>query len=213
MIHIVATSDLHGHLPNIPKCDLFIVGGDVCPGGTIDFQAKWLDVNFREWLEKIPAKEIVGIAGNHDLIFERAPQLIPDDLPWHYLRDSEIELFDFKIYGTPWQLPFWGAFNLEEESLKLKYQDIPKDIDILVSHGPPQGLGDEVIGHDNFKRHVGSLSLRNKIFEIMPKLIIYGHIHSAYGIWKINHMTFANVSLLNDEMEEVHRPANFELQK
>lgn len=207
MTHIVATSDLHGHLPEIPPCDLCIIGGDICPGGTLNYQAIWLDVNFREWLKDIPAKEIVGIAGNHDLIFEKEPNLIPKDLPWHYLNDSMIELFGFKIYGTPWQLPFWGAFNLDEEGLKIKYKNIPKEVDILVSHGPPHGIGDEVSGPE----HVGSLSLLNKIYEIKPRLIIYGHIHDAFGVWNKNQMIFANVSLLNDAMEEVNKPVVFDL--
>ena len=64
MINIIAVSDLHARLPNIPPCDLLLIAGDICPDGSAMTQAKWLDTSFRAWLEKIPAKEIVGIADN-----------------------------------------------------------------------------------------------------------------------------------------------------
>lgn len=205
MRRIIAVSDLHGHLPMIPPCDLLLIAGDICPGGNLLSQAKWLDINFRAWLKTIPAKEIVMIAGNHDMIFERAPESVPTNLSCHYLQDNKIELLGLKIYGTPWQKPFWGAFNLNEPELEKKYQCIPGAIDILISHGPPFGIGDEVSG-----QHVGSKALREKIFEIKPKLIVFGHIHDAFGQWQINEMTFANVSLLNDAMEVVNKPIVFD---
>lgn len=209
MIRIIATADLHGELPDIPECDLLLIGGDVCPDGSLAFQAKWLDSKYRNWLQTIPAKEIVGIAGNHDLIFEKAEHLVPHGLRWHYLKDSAIELYGFKIYGTPWQLPFWGAFNLNEEKLAKQYTTIPQDVDILISHGPPHGIFDEVPLHTGGIQHTGSLALRNKVFEIKPKLCVYGHIHCSFGICKLDEIVFANVCLLNDEMEVTNQPVLF----
>lgn len=220
MVRIVATSDLHGALPDIPECDLLLIGGDICPEGSPIGQAHWLDHDFRNWLNEVPAKEIVGIAGNHDFIFEKGDQLIPKGLNWHYLKDSSINLFGFKIYGTPWQLPFWGAFNLKEEQLAEKYRDIPKDVDILISHAPPFQIFDGVPLHfstegqqevQGLLHHTGSPSLRAKVFEIKPKLLICGHIHDAFGRCTIDDIIFANVSLLNDDMEVTNQPILFDI--
>lgn len=205
MVRIVATSDLHGQLPDIPECDLFIIAGDVCPDGALEYQVKWLNTHFRNWLKNVPAKEIVGIAGNHDLVFETADFLVPKDLPWHYLYDSAIELFGFKIYGTPWQLPFWGAFNRVDAQLVDLYKRIPKDTNILISHGPAYGILDQVPD----KRHTGSKALLKKVFEINPLLFICGHIHCAFGRSDIHKTIFANVSLLNNDMEKVNSPVLF----
>lgn len=209
MTHIIATSDLHGHLPTIPSCDLLIIAGDICLDGFVTQQAAWMDTTLRKWLDDLPAKEVVVVAGNHDLIFEQASHLVPKKLRWHYLQEEQIELFGLQIYGMPWQLPFWGAFNLSEEQLLEHYEEIPKKIDILISHGPPFGIGDEVPKHSG--QHVGSHALYNKIKEIKPKLFICGHIHCSFGLYQIESTTVANVSLLDDDMEIAHQPLMFEV--
>lgn len=204
-VQIVATSDFHGELPEIPKCDLLLIGGDICPEIDVKSQAQWLDTVFRKWLEKVPAKEIVGIAGNHDAIFMKAPELLPKGLRWHYLEDSSIELLGLKIYGTPWQLPFFGVFTLSEKELEQQYRTVPKDVDIWLSHAPPFGIFDEVpvieSDGDLLKerlRKTGSHALLRKIQEIEPKLFVCGHIHCCFGICKIGETTFANVCFQND---------------
>src|SRR5207237_1050417 len=146
-MRIVAVSDLHGFLPDIEPCDLLLLGGDLCPVANhrLSFQADWLDTTFRAWLERQPARKVVGVAGNHDFIFQQAPALVPHDLPWTYLQDEATQWEGLRIYGTPWQLWFYDwAFNLNEDELEKKWRLIPAGTDILVLHGPPHGYGDGV---------------------------------------------------------------------
>jgi Icc-related predicted phosphoesterase len=215
MTKIVATSDFHGKLPFIPECDILLIAGDICSGSLGSDQGTWLETKFRPWLDSLHTKHVVAIAGNHDHIFETTPHLIPKDLKWHYLQDSFVVIENLTIYGTPWQLPFWGAFNLSDGRLEEVYKKIPDNADIIISHGPPQGIKDEIIRKFSDSKtsiiHTGSLSLRKRVLEIKPKLCVFGHIHEAYGKVEENGITFANVSLVDDELKIAHEPMVFEL--
>ena len=209
---IVAISDLHGQLPKIPKCDLLLIAGDICPviNHDLNFQACWLDTNFRWWLKKIPAEKVVAIAGNHDRIFEESPQKVPS-LPWIYLQDTQTEFKELKIWGSPWQPVFyWWAFNLYEKDLKEKWKLIPNNTDVLILHGPPYKYGDKALKGNNFE-NTGSPSLLEKIKEIKPKLVVFGHIHEGRGQWKLNNTILANVTILNEKYEKTYKPMIFEL--
>lgn len=216
-MRIVASSDFHGQLPDIPACDLFIIGGDICPDGDIPFQADWIKTQLRPWLAQLPAKEIIGIAGNHDFIFENSPHEIPSNLRWHYLQDSEIILEGVKIYGMPWQLPYFGVFNLSEKEIAKHYDKIPPGMDIIISHGPPYGIGDMIPyyleeSNEMTLIHTGSITLREKMFSLKPKLCLFGHIHSAAGIYKMHETIFANISLLDDDLKRVRDPFIFDIE-
>lgn len=149
MATICCVSDLHGNLPKIPDCDFLIIGGDIVPlwaQNQSTLSKVWLDGNFRIWLKELQDREIgiVGIAGNHDFIFEKYPEHVPD-LQWIYLQDNYTSLRGLKIWGTPWQPYFGGwAFNLHEEQLSEKWDLIPQDTDIIIVHGPPYKHGDFV---------------------------------------------------------------------
>lgn len=186
---IRAISDLHGSLPEIEPCDILLIAGDVCPDymrwtytsesrflNGEQKQAKWLERKFKPWLESLPAKHIVGIAGNHDFVFER-PFLVPV-LPWTYLQNTETTVEGLRIYGYPYvpNLPAW-AFPGDDPSV------IPEGIDILLSHGPPDGMGDRASGALGGINHAGSLPLRDRIKEVQPKVVICGHIHEGRGVY------------------------------
>jgi predicted phosphodiesterase len=204
---IAALSDLHGFLPeNMPPCDLLLLAGDLCPviNHGLDFQAGWLDTNFRCWLKSLPARQIIGIAGNHDLIFEQRPEMIPKNLPWIYLQDSGASWEGLKIWGTPWQPWFFDwAFNGRPEQLQEIWAKIPADTDILVVHGPPHGYGDGVPTRRGV-RHTGCPHLLERIQDIQPRVVVFGHIHEGRGEWTLGKTMLANVTLVNEAYDPVY---------
>lgn len=227
---IVTISDQHGYLPEIPPCHLLLIAGDICPdfihgpisskplGTRNQQQADWLDSEFRTWLWNQPAAKIVGIAGNHDFVFDKGKDLVPADLPWTYLEDSGTTVNKLKIYGTPWvpNLPNW-AFHQREENLELCFELIPDDTDILITHGPPRGTGDKVL-HGN---HVGSKALAARLEnlyrppvndwgDLHPKLHIFGHIHEAPGLWEKDGRITCNTTIVDENYDLVHEPRVFE---
>ncbi|PNF15807.1 hypothetical protein B7P43_G10437 [Cryptotermes secundus] len=93
-----------------------------------------------------------------------------------YLEDSEVMLYGLKIYGTPWQPEFckW-AFNVPrgEECLQ-KWDKIPDDTDILVTHTPPVGHGDLCCTGVR----AGCVELLTTVQQrVKPKYHVFGHIH------------------------------------
>jgi len=181
---ILATSDLHGCLDACrpPECDVFIIAGDVCPMDDHGpaRQLDYLDKEFREFLERIPAKHIIGIAGNHDFAFEHQPSAVDKlDLPWTYLRDSSVTIDGVKFYGLPWvpNLIHW-AFYATKQQLDERYNAVPQDTDVVISHGPPYFIGDlSKIGNIN----CGARQANNMMARVKPKAFICGHIHEGFG--------------------------------
>jgi Icc-related predicted phosphoesterase len=215
-MRIVAVSDLHGTLPEVPACDLLLIGGDITPVENHDraFQAAWLGREFRHWLEEVPARQVVGVAGNHDFVFQEHPDWVPRDLRWVYLQDSSLEWEGWKIYGTPWQPWFFDwAFNLYEPDLVAVWERIPAGTDILVLHGPPHGYGDAVPRRGGRVEHTGSPSLLRRIEVVKPRLAVYGHIHEGRGAWQHGPTTLANVTILDEGYCHVYPPWEVELER
>lgn len=242
MTRIVATSDFHGMLPEIPECDVLLVAGDVCPVENHDrkFQAIWLRSEFNWWLKNAPAKHIVWIGGNHDFVLADAGKKLHDQMLGTYLRDEAVEVEGLKIWASPMS-PLFGhwAFMRDDRGLAELWETIPRDIDILMVHGPMHGHGDgvpqyrtypmlgegkglapydswrhELIGHE----HVGSVSLLNRLaYDEFPnlKLFVFGHIHEGYGQQVVtlrdNQFVAANVSHVNEAYKPVNPPMEFDL--
>lgn len=68
MLKICAISDLHGNLIDIQPCELLLICGDIIPlkmQRNIPQSLSWFKKEFIPWIESLPCKEVVFIAGNH----------------------------------------------------------------------------------------------------------------------------------------------------
>ena len=208
---------------DLPGGDLLIHAGDLMNSGynsnDITSFCKW----FNE-LEQYDHK--VFIAGNHDRKFEDKPEQameIVNSYKWiDYLQDDWIIVGDrdahdpdvetAKIYGSPWQPEFYNwAFNLPKggPGLMSKWEAIPKDTDILITHGPAQGHLD-MSGPPYNEPNLGCALLREKLDEQPPKIHVCGHIHGGYGYKFHNGTHFFNASILNERYDYVNKPVTFD---
>ncbi len=209
MIRIVCVSDTHNQQGQfvVPPGDILIHAGDLTGWGTLPEIAA---VN--EWLGRLPHKDKIVIAGNHDFLFERegalARSLITNA---SYLQDSMVELQGLRFWGSPWQPWFYDwAFNLPRgEALREKWEMIPEGIDVLVTHGPPRSILDLTSGGE----HVGCEDLRDTVGRMSapPQLHVFGHIHEAYGIHRTHRTVFVNASICDLAYRPTNKPVVIDL--
>lgn len=210
---------LHGFLPKLDGGDLLIVTGDLtAKDNPIEY------INFYEWCKDQYYEKIIIISGNHDIFIENLKSKFFPPTTYYshceYLCDSGTEFEVYKIWGSPWTAQFPGinpkctAFTVPygpetEIELNKKWEMIPDDIDILITHGPPNGILDAVGEYDKGKsRHVGSTSLREHVIgRIKPKLHIFGHIHE-WGGKQVDLITtrFINCSIMKEKYQPVNKP-------
>ena len=196
----------------LPGGDILIHAGDVMNGGYSVREA----VNFLDWFEDIDNYTTkIFIAGNHDRLAQNNPEIWREEVNINdtitYLEDETLHIpdGDINIYGTPWQPEFcdW-AFNLKRgDELKEKWELIPENTDILITHGPPNGKLDYV---QRDMMNVGCHDLMSRINVIKPKINVFGHIHQAYGYVFDGDTHYINASVLGEDYVYRNNPVNVE---
>lgn len=211
MPRVVCLSDTHNcneQIP-VPDGDILIHAGDATNRGSIPEI-----IAFNKWFASLPHQFKIFVAGNHDWLFEtnNSYARILLDPKIIYLQDSFVEVEGLKFYGSPWQPRFYDwAFNLMRGAeLAEKWKLIPKDIDILITHGPPHGILDEV-PRQFWIENTGCEELRKKVEEIRPKAHIFGHIHCGYGQKEDFGVKFINSSNCDEEYNPTQPPIVFEI--
>ena len=194
----------------LPGGDLLLCAGDISSRGSITELE-----NFFKWFDGIDNYDTkVFIVGNHDFGFqdenEKVKGLLTGYKTIDYLQDERMDLFDEEdqqlvIYGSPWQPEFnnW-AFNLPRgEKIKEKWDLIPNDVDILITHGPPFSKLDYV-PYNNI--NVGCEELLLKVQQIKPKIHLFGHIHEGSGYVFDGNTHYINAAVLNGRYEFRNKP-------
>ena len=207
---LIFTSDTHckHNEIKIPSGDVFIFCGDMSYRGELSEIE-----SFALFLQDLPHKYKIVIAGNHDFSFEderkdQAEKLIISSGA-KYLNDSGMQIEGINFWGSPIQPYFYNwAFNRQRgEEIKKHWDLIPLDTDVLITHGPPYGILDKT------KRGeiAGCEELLKKIQKVKPKIHAFGHIHEGYGMIKRNKTVFINASNLNFRYQYTNLPVEWEL--
>lgn len=220
-MRIVCISDIHSkqeHMKHfMPMGDIVVCTGDITMTGSVKETEPFL-----KWYGEQNYKHKILIAGNHDWGFETRPKRFEQmckDNGITYLNDSGTEIDGIKFWGSPVQPAFcsWAFNRARNEKTQLDYLDmddfgkplikphwdkIPEDTDVLLTHGPPAGIRD--LAFD--KRHVGCQLLLERIYEVKPKLCVFGHVHFSYGKEKHNGIEFVNASTCDPHYMPINQP-------
>jgi Icc-related predicted phosphoesterase len=178
----------------VPDGDVLIHAGDCLGVGTL---AELQDLD--NWFSEQPHRHKILIAGNHDWCLQDEPAeaeaLINNAV---YLRDSGIGIEGFRFWGSPWTPVFFDwAFNLARgAAIAGRWQQIPGDTDILITHGPPAGILDQVIMATH-AHSVGCEELTRELERLHLKMHVFGHIHEGHGQQRLGNCQFVNASTCN----------------
>jgi Icc-related predicted phosphoesterase len=191
----------------LPQGDVLIHGGD------ISYRGERMEVeDFLSWFAKQDFEYKIFIAGNHDFLFEKIKEkelekMIPPEII--YLNDSGVKINGLNVWGSPITPKFFNwAFNRTRgEAIKKHWKLIPSHTDLLITHGPPYGILDQVVNES----HVGCVDLLQTVKNVKPKIHFYGHIHESYGIRNSEQTKFINACQMNELYELVNKPVVFEL--
>jgi Icc-related predicted phosphoesterase len=177
-VRVVAVSDTHGlhERLHLPAADVIVHCGDLSRhGGRAEVEAAVA------WIASAPARHKVVVAGNHDAFCEEEPDAMRALCARHgvhYLDGEAISLDGRRFWGSA-ATPAWRsmAFNRTPDQLAAHWRQVPDGLDVLVTHGPPRGVGDRMF----LGRHVGCASLLEAVRARPPRVHLFGHIHEARG--------------------------------
>lgn len=209
MLRVVCISDTHAkhrNVRNIPAGDVLLHCGDFTQRGTHKEIA-----DFNDWLGSLPHRHKVVIAGNHDLCMDAVEYEAHWQKDFHhaeyndpnasrglltnavYLENRSVVIEGVKFYGSPMTPPIPGrimAFNVARGfAAQQHWGKVPADVDVLVTHGPPNGILDKTFTG----LHVGDEALlKDVVSRVRPRFHVFGHIHEAYGAARVGKTAFIN---------------------
>lgn len=218
-------SDLHGSYPKLDGGDLLIVAGDLTARDE-PYQHR----EFLAWAGRQAYTKIVFIAGNHDGYIQNNSDKYMDYKSFYpvlggttfnkltYLEDSGCEFEGLKIWGTPWTPEFFDWYFMlprDSDELQAKWDLIPNDTDILITHGPSYGILDTTCQYPSKFDRLGCPLLREAVERIKPKLHVFGHIHGGHGKMLLKHEGLnticVNAAYMDEDYEPINKPIRIEL--
>ena len=165
----------------LKEYDLIISSGDL--------SAKYL-----EFLATMGHAPVVYVPGNHDVRYTQEPPEGCDCIDGHFVTFNGIRILG--LGGCRWYRP--GPYQVTEKEMRKKIRRLRwqirkhKGVDIVVTHAPPEGVGD---GEDN--AHRGFASLLELIDQYHPTYLLHGHVHPNYDSKFIREREYHGTQVIN----------------
>ena len=232
LVIISDTHNLHDEL-DLPVGDVLIHCGDYSYSGQ-DNEV----ISFLTWMQEQTKKYrlVIGGHGNHELgpyedreHFNELKTVFAPDVIWPHMRVFTDPVTSLNFFFSPYVTTINGrcAFEASPSEYQEIVKRIPDNVDILISHGPPYNILDTFVRHSidwdsqqNDYAHtsrefkIGSKVLAERIKEIEPKLVCFGHCHENGGqTVEIDGTIYVNGAVLNENYEIANEPVivNLEL--
>jgi len=212
-VKLVCISDTHGDHEQVvlPAGDVLIHAGDLTAHGTLQET-----LAFMRWFGEQDFKHKLCVAGNHDTFMESEPLLAMEFARENgvcLLNDSGCSINGLHFWGSPITPRFldWSFMRDPGESIEAHWNLIPENTDVLITHGPPYGILDQVLREDESFEHTGCPSLLERVQAVSPQLHLFGHIHEARGRVDVDKLSYINVATMNKGYRIEHEPVSLEL--
>ena len=227
---ILAVSDTHSKKFKVPDdafdSDYMIVAGDICFGMGYIPEVKEALTMLAEQASELRIKRMIVTPGNHDGAFEWPLARKEIDIHLEKIKndlgvdviiciDEILDLDDgIKAFISPYHRMIGSgdlfAFSYKADMVKELFENkIPKDIDLLVTHGPPFGILDsiksETIHDSNAREYLGCKDFLKFLQgpDCKIKDVIFGHIHQSAGKLRRDNINYYNVAT---KAQVIHLP-------
>jgi Icc-related predicted phosphoesterase len=99
------------------------------------------------------------------------------------------------------------AFYQTRDGLKNKWELIPDDTDVLITHTPPIGILDK----SSRGRTLGCPILKERVLSIAPAVHCFGHVHASDGKESLENTRFVNASSFIKQDRPLRSPISLNL--
>jgi Icc-related predicted phosphoesterase len=166
-MRLIVVSDTHGRhglITDIPEGDILVHAGDFMNSGLYSEEI----LSFNHWLAKQAIERRLVCGGNHDRLFQLAPEparrLLTNAT---YLESAGVTIDGVSFWASPYTPEFMNWAFMYPRGAGTRYWDqIPYDLDVLITHGPPFGILDQI---EPGGAHLGCEQLLKAVEEKKPK--------------------------------------------
>ncbi|CAF1668658.1 unnamed protein product [Adineta ricciae] len=221
----VCISDNHDNYDFVlPPGDILLHSGDFTHNGT-----EKEVLTFLNWLKTLTQYRLkIVIVGNHEWKrfytkkrYKKLPPAIEQlktdkslisDFGIVYLQESSFQdpITGWKFYGSGWL----SEHCKDSKEIHQHWFSIPTDTDILLTHGPPNGILDKSMRGTS----IGCKELFQSVTtSVKPKLHVFGHVHASYGQMEnedeFGRTVFINASICDSYFRTAHSPIVIDLNR